>query len=262
MSPAIRTSRAISGPSTSRAGGSASALCSPGASVPRRESGAYIGGSRFSLGVPASRPSYWTYSGGSPVRPPGCWAVEICGGLPAGGTGARPDSSERDPGPQERARRAARHRERPAVVDGDLAGDGQAQPGAARVPGPGFVEAGEPVEDRVVVLGRDARPVVLDLEHGLVVALPKADDHGARGVPHGVVDEVRHQPSQLLGGAAHDDPGADPESDADVGARPGPGGLLRGDLPQVDLGVLGWLACVEPGEQQQVGGEALDPLDV
>src|SRR5690606_22213871 len=68
-------------------------------------------------------------------------------------------SADREPRPQHGARRAARHRERAGVADRDVTGDGEPQPGSARVARPRLVEAGEAVENRRLLVGRDARPV-------------------------------------------------------------------------------------------------------
>src|SRR5271165_5037273 len=51
-----------------------------------------------------------------------------------------------------------------AVGQNDMLGNCQTQTGAARLPGPGLVHAVETLEQPRQVLGRNARPEILDIE--------------------------------------------------------------------------------------------------
>src|SRR5690606_13596936 len=100
-----------------------------------------------------------------------------------------------------------------AVLDPDLAavrqrhvaGDRQAQPGAAGVAAAGGVEPGEPLEDALAVRHGDRRAVVLHGQHRLAVLPRHLDRHLALGVPLGVVQQVAQQPGQLELDPVHDD---------------------------------------------------------
>ena len=94
------------------------------------------------------------------------------------------------------------------------------------------------------------------------VAGRQAHRDGAGRVAYGVVDEVGDQASQLVAGAAHENVGGEVQVDADVGPRAGLRGLLGHHLPEVDLLVAQRLPRVEPGQQEEVGGERLDPLHI
>lgn len=71
----------------------------------------------------------------------------------------------------------------------------------------------------------------------------------------------RDEPAQLPVRSA-DDAVVDPQDDRDLGPRPALRGLLRRELGEIDVDRLAWLAGVEAREQQEIGGPALDALDV
>src|SRR5829696_2859305 len=84
-----------------------------------------------------------------------------------------------------------------AVADHDVAHDRAAHaraPGLARA---GAVEAGEPLEDQLAVLRRDAGAVVGDGDLSAVAGLDHRQAHPAGGVAFGVLGQVAHRAGEL-----------------------------------------------------------------
>ncbi len=84
--------------------------------------------------------------------------------------GRRPLSGEWEDHGEARTGRV-RDRDGSAVRRHDLTGDGESEPGAAPVSGPGVVEAGEAFEDLILLLDRDTRAVVGDGEDDVGLGL-------------------------------------------------------------------------------------------
>src|SRR3954468_10463403 len=86
-----------------------------------------------------------------------------------------------------------------AVVVGDVADDGEAEAGAARVSGTGAVDAVEPLEDAVEVARRDADAVVahVELPPAVVFAHLALHRRAGVGVLHRVLDQVVQRRRQL-----------------------------------------------------------------
>lgn len=82
---------------------------------------------------------------------------------------------------------------------GQVAGDGDAQAGAAVVAGAGVVEPDEAFEDAVGVLGRHAWSVVVHRDDDPGVLVPDVDLDAVCGVAGGVVDEVAQQSFVFVG---------------------------------------------------------------
>src|SRR6478752_2881012 len=81
----------------------------------------------------------------------------------------------------------------------EVAGDGQAEPAAAGVGGPGFVESGESLEHTVAVHLRDSRPIVIDVDHQQMRSVVDRDLHGRDRVALRVFDEVDHDTAKVGG---------------------------------------------------------------
>jgi hypothetical protein len=87
--------------------------------------------------------------------------------------------------------------------------DGQPEPGAAIVAAPGEVDPVEPLEDALLLGGRDADPAVGDRDLDVVVVAARHvvcrhDDPGPGvGIDHGVLHQVADRDAQLPGAAQH-----------------------------------------------------------
>ncbi len=77
-----------------------------------------------------------------------------------------------------------------ALVVGEFACDGQAQPGAPAVAGAGVDEPDEAFEDAFGVLGGYARPGTVDGQDDVLVLGPDGELDAACGMAGGIVDEV------------------------------------------------------------------------
>ena len=86
---------------------------------------------------------------------------------------------------------------------GDRADDRQPQPRAAATVA---AAADEPLEHAPAQLGRDPGAVVLDDQHGVVGVDERRRPHvgSRRGVAQRVLDQVEHQPVEVVSGAVHD----------------------------------------------------------
>ena len=73
---------------------------------------------------------------------------------------------------------------------GDLPGDRQAQTGAPGRTLTAGVQANEPLEDPLPLRGRDARPVVDDIDERAARTPVGSELHAAGGVSRRVVDEI------------------------------------------------------------------------
>ena len=147
----------------------------------------------------------------------------------------------------------------PLVALGDRLHDRQAEPRGARTVAVGAEEA---LEDLLLQLGRDPRPVVLDRQHDLAVAaLDRGLDRGAGiGVAERVLHQVQHEPVQLVLHAVDLDAGRGRDRDLVVARdrlelrRGG-----RDDVAEVDRPVRDLAAGVGARQQQQVGHQPAHP---
>ena len=81
----------------------------------------------------------------------------------------------------------------------ELSRDRKPETGTAGVSGPGIVEAHEPVEDPLPVVGRDAWPVVVDVEHDPSVGLGEVQGNRATRVARRIVGEISQHPTDGSG---------------------------------------------------------------
>ena len=139
------------------------------------------------------------------------------------------------------------------VASDDVAGDGQAEPGATGDGGAGLVEADEAFDDVLALVGRDAGTVVGDAQDGRMLEFGESDGHGCAGVTGSVVGEVADRAGQLIGVALHlgAGDGADVDDDPAVGAEPGR--VTEDDVIEVDRLMAGGVrAGVAAGQMEQV----------
>ena len=68
--------------------------------------------------------------------------------------------------------------------------DRQSQARTATLPIPRLVKACEPSKDRISLIGRDPRAVILDQQSDFVIARVEDETNGAGAMPHRVIDEV------------------------------------------------------------------------
>nr|WP_239109331.1 hypothetical protein [Microbispora siamensis] len=136
---------------------------------------------------------------------------------------------------------------------------GQAEAGASPVPAAGGVQPREAVKDPLAVGQGDALSVVGDRQLGAVPRAAQADPYRAGGVPPGVVEQVAEHPDDLLGITLDGHCGVEPETDV-VPVHP-PGGLGPDQRREVHpLRSAG--GGPQPGQQEQVGDDALHPVEV
>ena len=74
-----------------------------------------------------------------------------------------------------------------------------------------------------------------------------------------VVDEVAHQPLELVGATEHAGRADAAGVDRERGRGAHAGGFGEDEIVEVDARPAAWSALVEPGEQQQIVDQALDP---
>src|SRR6266853_61343 len=158
---------------------------------------------------------------------------------------------------------AALERQRAAVAVGELAADKEAEAGAGLRPESGIVDPEEALEDLVVLVPRDADPVVLDDERRTAfVDDGQADPWATRAVGQRVVDEVVDDSSQLL------TVGVDRNGlvwlavgylrPKQAGARLGAGEGLSSHLAQIEGLGVGWDgAALDAGGGQQIIDDAV-----
>src|SRR5262249_6014638 len=129
----------------------------------------------------------------------GAKAASISGALPDAKRQAPQSDWHLDGRPQAAERRVA-ERDVAAVGAGDVAGDGETEPGAALVLVARIVEAQKRLEHFLAHLQRDARPVVVDRHRKpAMIAVPGDGDGG--GKARGVGDEIGQ--AALEGRRAH-----------------------------------------------------------
>ena len=151
-----------------------------------------------------------------------------------------------------------RHEHFPTVVGGHVAHDREPEPSAAGVPAARLVDTVEPLEDPVVVGGRDADAVVGDHELGELALDAHADLHGRPGlaVLHGVLDQVAQRRHELATVAAHPDTTRQLErgdvDPAQLGERPDPLDRPVDDVDHVDEIADRLLAELDAGQLHQV----------
>lgn len=151
--------------------------------------------------------------------------------------------------------------ERAIVGVGDLTGEGESQTGAALVPAARGVEAGEAFEDALPIGFGDALTVVADGELGSAAVVVDPDADGASRVALGVVEEVAEEPADLGGDRL--------DLDAGLEVKPHRVTVVRAldDLgmdafSQIHLFEHPGRIAVDLGEQEQVGDDGLQPVDV
>lgn len=143
---------------------------------------------------------------------------------------------------------------------GDATGDGETEARAAAVAAAGRVQPGEPFEDPFPVGFGDPLPVVVDNELGAVTVRPHLDDHRLPGVPLGVVQQVGDEAVDL---AVYDIDGHFRSEQESYLPRVHPPRDLRPyHRRQIDplVGLGG--AALKPGQQEQVGDDRLQPVEV
>src|SRR6266511_2238671 len=160
------------------------------------------------------------------------------------------------------------------VDDGDAAAvqlhhpvrDGQAQAGAAAVPG-GALAPGEPLEHPGALVGRDPGTLVGDVEDQVLGLPAGGDGDGAAGgaVPGGVVEQVRDhlvQPARVGDGLARF--GVDAEAHVATGRTGGDLGLPyrhRQEPGHVEgLQVQRYHPGLDPGQVEQLGDQPAEAL--
>ena len=143
----------------------------------------------------------------------------------------------------------------------DVAGDGQAEAGAAGAGRAGVVEAGEAVEDPLLVLGRDPGAVVGHGQYGGAAPFDQGQRHGAGGVAGGVVGQVADRPGELVAVAGDLDGGDAGDVDLDAAGGPEAPGDAQDDVVEVDPGPGRRRAGsgVAAGQVEQVLHQVLEP---
>ena len=121
--------------------------------------------------------------------------------------------------------------------------------------------AHEPLEHPAAQLRRDPGPVVLHDQHRIAVqGARRGADVGALGrVPHGVLEQVQHQPVEVVTGAGHDRVVGVDDQLVVIGHRPELGGGLGQDLAQVGGPVRLHPLGVGAREQQEVADQSAHP---
>ena len=88
--------------------------------------------------------------------------------------------------------------DRAMVALDDLAGDGQAETGAAGVTAAGAVEPGEALEDPLPIAGGHARAVIGDHQPGVIVVARERDPDGRATMARRVLEQVADHSRQLV----------------------------------------------------------------
>jgi hypothetical protein len=146
------------------------------------------------------------------------------------------------------------------VSAGDVAGDGQAEAGAAAAPAAGAVEPGEALEDALAIRGGDAWPIVGDGEFCRGSAPENLDLHPLLGVSARVVHQIGHQPVHERG--LHSDDDGVRSSQPDFRARGRLDGVGAGHGGKVDWLLPYARTSRDLREQEKVGGDRFEPVDV
>ena len=142
----------------------------------------------------------------------------------------------------------------------ELSRDRKPETGTAGVSGPGIVEAHEPVEDPLPVVGRDAWPVVVDVEHDPSIGLGEAQGHRATRVACRIVGEISQHPTDRSGIGVDPASGDPRRVDVQVGQRSQPFRLVEHEVIEIDrVRLQREGSFVGTGKEQQVVHHQLEP---
>ena len=149
-----------------------------------------------------------------------------------------------------------------AVVGvGDAAGDGQSQSGAAVITAAGGVQAGEALEDVVILGFRDSRTIVSDAELRLTDDAAYLHHDGVRGVALGVVEQIVQNPTDLRGDDIDHHTGVHIQAYL-VAVAGTAADFGFGEFGQVDALEGGRRDGAEPVQQHQIVNDGLEPVHI